>query len=77
MRRYSALLPFIGLVVLFCASCMGGDRPPRQEPDAPRYGTYPSGSDPRYQKYGPQDRAGKATQSGSPTHAGCQRSTPC
>lgn len=77
MHRQSAVFPFIGLTAFFLVSCAGGDRVPRQEQDAPRYGTYPSGSDVRYQQYGPQDRAGNPTQGGVPPYAGCQYATRC
>ena len=77
MRRHPALLSFIGLMAFFCVNCAGGDRVPRQEPNAPRYGTYPSGSDPRYQQYGPQDRAGNPAQSAFPPYSGCQYAARC
>jgi hypothetical protein len=76
MRRHLALLSLIGLMAIFCVSCAGGDRVPRQEPDA-RYGTYPSGSDVRYQRYGPQDRAGNPTQNNVPPYGSCQYATRC
>ena len=58
MQRQSVVFPFLGLIALLFMSCADGNTVPRQEPDIPRYGTYPnSRSDVRYQQYGPQDRA--------------------
>lgn len=74
MRRQSYAFPFIGLMALFLVSCAGGGNVPRQEQDVPRYGSYPSGSDVRYQQYGPQDRAGNPSQNGVPPYTGCQYS---
>lgn len=76
MRRHSAM-PLIGLMALCFVSCAGNETASRQEQDAPRYGTYPSGSDVRYQQYGPQDRAGNPTQNGVPPYAGCQYAGRC
>jgi hypothetical protein len=76
MRRQFAALPFIGLVALFFVSCAGGDRVPRQEQDTPNYGTS-RGSDIRYQRYGPQDRAGNPTQNNLPPYGACQYATRC
>ena len=78
MRRKSMLFPFIGLMALFCVSCAGGDTVPRQEQDAPSYGTYPySGSNIGRQQYGPQDRAGNQMQNGVPPYGGCQYAARC
>jgi hypothetical protein len=78
MRRQLVVFPFLGLIALFFVSCASGNTAPRQEPDTPRYGSYPnSRSDVRYQQYGPQDRAGNPTQSGVPPYSGCQYSTRC